>query len=364
MEHNKWLLLLLCLFLFQNSNSNNASDKGNVDLTYYTIEDFKSIDKVDAHVHLRTESPDFANLSNELNFRVLTLNTDEDPGIETQNRFAIQQVQAFPKVISCATTISVAEWDSDNWEKNTIANLEKSFSTGAVAVKLYKNIGMELRDKKGNLIMISNSKFDSVIDFIVKQNIPIVGHFGEPKNCWLPVEEMTVNGDKGYYTRHPEFHMYLHPHFPSYEDQLNARNEMLDKHHGLTFIGAHLGSLEWSLDSLGLFLDNHPNAFVDMAARLSHLQLHAQKDWQKTHDFFINYQDRILYGTDLIIDERMEGYDMKKKVLNKWIADWTFLTSDEELSSRSFDGMFNGLKLPRGVIDKIYRINAEAAFFQ
>lgn len=362
MRFTKCYLLLVCIFLFGSCNSNTVFEDKSSNLTYYIIEEFKFIDKIDAHVHIRTADSTFAIFSKENNFRLLTVNTDEDPGIEQQNECAIQQAHTFPEVVSYATTFSVENWDSDNWESETIAYLKESFSMGATAVKIYKNIGMELKDRHGNLIMINHSRFDPIIDFIVKENIPIIGHFGEPKNCWLPIDEMTIKGDKGYFTRHPKFHMYLHPEFPSYEDQVNARNEMLDKHPGLLFIGAHLGSLEWSLDSLATFLDKYPDASVDLAARLSHIQLHAQKDWQKTHDFFVKYQDRIIYGTDIIIKEGMEGHEIKTKVLGKWINDWTFLCSNEELVSNSFEGAFRGLKLPKAVIDKIYNSNAAKAF--
>jgi hypothetical protein len=364
MKYNKYCLWLVCIFLFENCNSNKVSDNGESESTYYTIEDFKSISKIDAHVHIRTGDSAFAILAKEHNFRLLTLNTDEDPGIEIQNEFAIQQVQAFPEVVFYATTISVTDWGSDSWEKETIAYLKNSFSRGAVAVKLYKNIGMELKDKYGNLIMVSDSTFDPIINFIVKEHIPLIGHFGEPKNCWLAIDSMTINGDRSYYKRHPEFHMYLHPQYPSYEDQLNAKNEMLDKHPDLKFIGAHLGSLEWNLDSLAAHLDKYSEASVDMAARLSHIQLHAQKNWQKTQDFFIKYQDRILYGTDLIINEKMEAQEIREKVVDKWVSDWTFLSTNEEMVSASFEGIFKGLQLPKGVLDKIYRTNAEKAFLQ
>lgn len=362
MKHN-YSLLFICLFFFGNCNQDKVPHERSSESTYYTSKDFKSIHKIDAHVHIRTEDSAFASFSKENNFRVITLSTDEAPGIEVQNEFAIQQLQAFPEVVFYATTFSVIGWDHENWGEKTIAYLKKSFSIGAVAVKLYKNIGMELKDKDGNFIMISDLKFDPIIDFMAKESMPLIGHFGEPKNCWLAIDEMTINGDKGYYKRHPEFHMYLHPQYPSYEDQLTARNEMLDKHPHLKFIGAHLGSLEWSLDSLAGYLDRFPEAVVDMAARVSHIQLHAKRNWQKTHAFFVKYQDRLLYGTDLIIDERMETSEMKTKVLDKWIADWAFFSSDEEMFSTSFEGGFKGLKLPKQIIDKLYRTNAETLFF-
>jgi hypothetical protein len=96
--------------------------------------------------------------------------------------------------------------------------------------------------------MIDDPRFDRILDFIEKNDITVIGHLGEPKNCWLPVDQMTIAGDKNYFTANPGYHMYLHPEFPSYEAQINARDNMLRKHPGLRFVGAHLGSLEWNVD--------------------------------------------------------------------------------------------------------------------
>ncbi|MBA4141291.1 MAG: amidohydrolase family protein [Segetibacter sp.] len=74
---------------------------------------------------------------------------------------------------------------------------------------------------------------------------------------------------------------------------------MLEKHPDLKFIGAHLGSLEWSIEELAKRLDKFPNMAVDMAARLSGLQYLAVTNWRGVRDFFIKYQDRLIYATDL-----------------------------------------------------------------
>ena len=191
--------------------------------------------------------------------------------------------------------------------------LKDSFSKGAIAVKVWKNIGMELKDNDNNFVMIDHPKFEPVFDFLVKNNIPLIGHLGEPKNCWLPVEKMTVQGDVNYFSTHPKYHMYLHPEYPSYEDQVNARDRMLEKHPGLQFIGAHLGSLEWSVDELAKRLDKFPDMAVDTASRISHLQYQAKTNWQKIHDFCIKYQDRIIYGTDIIINEVKDPEEIKNR---------------------------------------------------
>ncbi len=215
------------------------------DPQYYTMADFKTVEKYDAHVHVNTYKNTFLKQAEEDNFRLVTINWDDandPPPMEEQQQFALHQIKAFPDRIAYATTFSVRNFNNDNWQEQTIAYLKNSFEHGAIAVKIYKVIGMSLRDKNGKLVMIDDPRFDPVIDFIVKNNIPVLGHLGEPKNCWLPLDKMTIKGDQSYFRENPKYHMYLHPEFPPYEDQIRARDHMLEKHPDLQFIGAHLGS--------------------------------------------------------------------------------------------------------------------------
>jgi len=212
--------------------------------------DFKTVEKYDVHVHVNTAKETLLKQAEEDNFRLITINWDDvndPPPMEEQQKFAIQQISAFPGRIAYATTFSIRNFNDDNWEEQTISYLKNSFDQGAIAVKIYKVIGMSLRDKNNKLVMIDDPRFDPIMNFIVENKIPVIGHLGEPKNYWLPVEQMTIKKDKSYFTENPKYHMYLHPEFPSYEEQIAARDHMLEKHPGLKFIGAHLGSLEWSV---------------------------------------------------------------------------------------------------------------------
>lgn len=139
-----------------------------------------------------------------------------------------------------------------------------------------------VRDKNDKFIMIDDPKFDTIFDNLEKKGMPVCGH---------------------HFKEHPQYHMFLHSDFPSYEDQIRARDNILGKHPDLCFMGAHLGSLGWSVDELARFFDKFPNASVDLAARICH-------------------------------------------------------TTDEPMTSWEVDGNFKGLKLPEEVITKIYYKNA------
>lgn len=325
-------------------------------IAYYSLEDFSRVKKFDVHIHINTPQTTFIKLAEKDNFRFLDIVDDRPFGIPRakQEEIAVQHLRNYPKQMAFATTFSVAGWGNPNWSLSTLDSLKQSFKHGAKAVKIWKNIGMDLRDKNGKFVMVDDPRLDPILDYLEQQHIPLIGHNGEPKDCWLPLDQMTFSAD--YYGSHPEYHMYLHPEYPSYMDQINARDNMLKKHPKLAFIGAHLGSLEWSLDELAKRLDSYPNMRVDLS-RMSNLQLHALQNWQKTHDFFLKYQERLVYGTDQAINPATDLAKLEQQVEGTWLRDWKFFVTNDTQSLKGF-GELKGLKLPKAVIDKIYYSNA------
>lgn len=327
---------------------------------YYTMEDYSRIEKIDTHIHLNAENPVLAELAKADNFRLLDVSVDVPsyPSVEEQERLSLAQIQQNPDRVKYITAFTLNELDSTGWSDKIISQLTKSFDKGALGIKLWKNIGMTYRNADSTFIMVDDPRLDPVINFVISQDKTVMGHIGEPKNCWLPLEEMSVNNDRNYFKEHPQYHMYLHPEYPSYEDQINARDRFLEKHPDMRFVGAHLGSLEWDVDELAKRLDKFPNMAVDMAARISHLQHQTTTDRDKVRNFFIKYKDRLIYATDSGIspDSNFEG--VKKRVHETWLDDWRYFVTDEVMTAEEVDGEFRGLKLPKEVINKIFHDNA------
>jgi len=345
----------------------NASAEEDQKSGFYSMGDFTSVEKYDTHVHLNVFDSTFIKQAQEDNFRLLTVNVDVNgngayPGVQKQRDIAQSLVKAFPDRLAFSTAFNLDNWGTDQWQPQTLAYLENSFKMGSIAVKIWKNIGMDLKDKNGKFVMIDDPRFDPVIDFIEKKNITLIGHLGEPRNAWLPVEEMTVANDKSYFTNYPKYHMYKFPQNPTYEEEVDARDRMLAKHPNLRFVGAHLGSLEWSVDELAKRLDKFPNMAVDMAARIPHLQYQAVENRQKVYDFMVKYQDRLIYATDHGVDVKSDFEEVNQSAHETRLSDWEFFATDQLMSGKSFEGEFKGLKLPKVVIDKIYRHNAEKWF--
>jgi alpha-galactosidase len=329
---------------------------------YYSEEDFQSVQKIDSHVHIKCGDGTFEKQAEKDNFLLITLSVDHSDSLNIRKRqdLALSSVHNYPGRVFYGPSFyfDTAGWGTDDWAGKVIASLEKDISAGAVCVKIWKNIGMSERDRSGKIIMVDDPKLDPVIEFIKSKGLPIAGHLGEPRNCWLPLDQMTVSSDSSYFAQNPQYHMFIHPEYPSYEDQINARDNLLKKNPDLVFIGCHLGSLEWNVDSLASRLDRYPNMAVDMTARICHLQYQSAQDRKRVRDFIIKYQDRLLYGTDSEYGCSDNPEDFKKDLHNTWINDWKYFVTDSEMASDLFKGKFQGLKLPEEVVNKIYSENA------
>jgi predicted TIM-barrel fold metal-dependent hydrolase len=365
------LLCGLAFFLAQCTQSksekataNQEPDAGRSTAQYYGPDDFATVRKFNSHVHLKVYDTIFINQAAKDNFRLLNVNvaSPSSPSVAQQQEVARQLVKAKPRDIFYATTFSLDNYNDPDWQQKTLAYLKDSFAKGAIGVKVWKNIGLALKDPQGKFVMIDDPKFDPIFDLIEKNGLTLIGHIGEPRNAWLPVEKMTVAGDKKYFSAHPQYHMYLHPEYPSHEEIIRARDHMLTKHPNLRFVGAHLGSLEWDVDELAKRLDQFPNMAVDMAERVSHFQYQAVTNWQQVHDFFIKYQDRLIYATDEGVNGNKNPGQVSQEAHENWLRHWKFFTSGEKMKVPKVEKEFMGLRLPREVVDKIYRRNAEKWF--
>jgi Amidohydrolase len=329
----------------------------------YSMVDFASVRKFDSHVHINVTDTAFVDQARADNFELLSINVDypDFPKLADQRSAALAQLQLDPERVHWATTFSMQGFGSPGWADQVGASIAADAQRGAKAVKIWKNVGMSEREN-GKLIMLDDPRISPIADRVQQAGLALIGHQGEPHNCWLPLEEMTTDNDREYFANHPQYHMYLHPEMPSYEDQIGARDRFVAAHPGLRFVGAHLGSLEYDVDRIAAFLDRFPNANVDMAARMSQVQYQSVRDYERVRSFFIKYQDRLLYGTDLTLNPGEDLQEFKRSAHQAWMSDWRYLATGETQRVDVIKADAKGLALPRAVIDRIYYKNARRVF--
>ncbi len=360
------LLLVALAACGESAAPSSAARPAPADDLPYAIEDFARVPKFDAHVHANTTQPALLEQAQADGFELLSINVDypDFPTITEQRAAALALAQAEPSRFHWATTFSMQGFGSPGWAAAVEEDVGGAVAQGAVAVKIWKNVGMIEKDADGALVMLDHPALAPVAERIRALDVALVGHQGEPHNCWLPLEQMTTENDREYFRNHPQYHMYLHPEQPSYEDQMAARDRFVAAHPGLRFVGAHMASLEYDVDRLGAFLDRFPDATVDLAARMSQVQYQSVRDRERVRDFFIRHQDRILYGTDLTQDPASDPAEFKASAHAVRTSDWRYLATGESQRVDMIDADVPGLALPRGVIDKIYHANARRVFLR
>jgi len=332
-----------------------------------TPEDLQAMAKIDAHAHLVGNG-----LDDEALVPVLERHAMRWISIcwlESEESFARQAVagrrfaSAHPDRFSWITTFPLEGFGDDSWTRRAVAAVEDGLAAGAIGVKVWKNVGMELKDADGRYVMIDDPRFDPVLERVRTLGMTLTAHIGEPLNAWLPLDEMTVAADRAYFGTHPEYHGLQRPDMPGYREQVASRDRMLERHPGLRVVGCHLGSLEYDVREVADRLDRFPSFAVDLSGRVCHLQ--AQQSGV-VREFLVTYQDRILYGTDMGWHggaatgseraEHLRGMDAR------YLADYRYFAGAGVVDAPEVGpgARCEALALPDRVLEKIFRANALA----
>jgi len=261
----------------------------------------------------------------------------------------------YKKLVSETKSDHVFHFVSFNWRRSRASDdfgpamardLEEIAKAGAIGIKLWKNLGLTEKDHSGKLIALDDARLDPVWDVCAKYRLTIAMHTADPPAFFHPIdahnERIVELG------RRPEW-SFSAAEFPKFDEVMAGRDRLFTRRKDLRFVALHFGEFANDLKKAADMLDRHPNVSVDMAARIDELG----RQPVATRNFFIKYQDRILYGTDGLPDfEKIRIY-------------WRFLeTSDEHFDYYPANGKpkglwkIYGLNLPDTVLRKIYFQNA------
>ncbi len=315
---------------------------------------------IDAHIHYGDDAPSLLALLDELDIKLLNISLVHSVALGWRAQAGVYAGlhQHYPERFAWCTTISLPDFDDPDYAKRAIEILASDFELGAVACKVWKNIGMEVLKPDGSFLMIDDDIFRPIFDFIAAQGRTVLLHMAEPLACWLPLDERSPH--YSYYSRNPQWHMFNRSDVPSHAALIAARDRMVAAHPDLRVVGAHLASLEHDVSEVAARLDQYPNFAVDISARLGDLAL---QDSGVVRRFFLDYQDRILFGTDVVMRRRPSALpDAERQAAIDDLAQtyklhFAYLETAQNLTVRGIQTQ--GLDLPEDVLHKIYRTNAE-----
>ncbi len=325
-------------------------------LTGSRLADFTSLEPIDAHTHVYASGPDFLGTLARLHMHVLDILYIDDTypyrsptGAERHDALAF--VSGNPARAQLDTTFDPFRLTAPDFAEAAIAGLHHDYAQGAVGVKIWKNVGMEITDASGQYIMPDDARLDPIYRDAIAQHKTLTLHTAEPDEAWGSGKLSSYY--LPYYSAHPEWDMSKHPGAPSKDRILAARDHLLAQYPDLRVVGAHLGSQDMRLDELSEILDRYPNFAVDTAARIMSL---VDQPRDQVRAFVLRYQDRIIYGTDLHFYPDSADNIVAMSWLKLYALDWRYFSTDDRfyyLGTR-----VEGLKLPRSVLQKLYHDNA------
>jgi predicted TIM-barrel fold metal-dependent hydrolase len=240
------------------------------------------------------------------------------------------------------TNVDFNGLDEPGWAERAIAELDKDVAAGARGLKIYKNLGMDLKDSQGRRVPTNDPRLDPVWKRCGELGIPVLIHTGDPAPFWQPKdkdnERLLELIERPERWRDPAK-------YPPWEQIMTEQHDLFARHRGTTFINAHLGWLGNDLARLGALLDRLPNVYTEIGAVLAELG----RQPRAARDFFLRYQDRIMFGKDAWAPAE---YHVYFRVLE---------TADEYFDyyrRRHAFWKMNGLDLPDEVLKKVYYKNA------
>ena len=218
---------------------------------------------------------------------------------------------------------------------------------GAEGLKIWKGLGLQVRDQDDRLVDVDDARLATVWEAAGELDLPIVIHVADPVAFFDPVDETNERWEE--LGNHPEW-AFTSPPFPPFKHILDGLAALVTRHPRTTFIGAHVGCYAENLTWVGELLERCPNFYVDISARISELG----RQPYSARRFFLNYADRILFGSDMGPDP--EAYRIIYRFLETEDEYFNYNAAPIPMQGRWY---IHGLSLPEDVLEKVYYRNAE-----
>lgn len=245
------------------------------------------------------------------------------------------------------------------------ALLRKAHAQGARGLKIAKVLGLGLRKSDGQRIPVDDPALDPVFEAAGDLGMPVAIHTGDPEAFWLPPDERNPRRDE--LAAHPGWALHDKD-VPSFDALLAELERRIARHPSTTFISVHFGNAAERPEHVATMLRKYPNLYIDTAARIPELGRHPS---DRMRAFFIEFQDRILYGSDLGVGPEptplflgSQGPRAPTAAERELFFSATrryFETSDREFAHPTpiqGNWKISGIALPRQVLQKVYRDNA------
>jgi predicted TIM-barrel fold metal-dependent hydrolase len=250
--------------------------------------------------------------------------------------------------------VTFAQWDGSvvsehlDFGERLGAQVREALDDGARGLKVWKDLGLHLRDPGGRLVMPDDPRLDEVWDACADAGVPLLIHTGDPLAFFEPLDEHNERLEE--LLEHPDWWFGDRSRFPAFDELTDRFESLVARRPDVTFIGAHAGGLAEDLARLDRMLGAYPNLYVDLAARIAELG----RVPRATAATIERHADRFLFGSDGVPPTSEE-----------YASAFGFLESADEHVPYSPEPLppqgrwaISGLDLPVDVLEQAYEGNA------
>ncbi|MBI5495797.1 MAG: amidohydrolase family protein [Deltaproteobacteria bacterium] len=320
------------------------------------------LERIDVHVH--TQAPLYG----------LALKILEESGVASMVNLSggppgptlVQSLEAavrFPGRVAVCTNLEGRHIRAEDFGARMAADVGMAVRMGAACLKIPKGLGLGITDPAGRLLAIDDQRLAPVWEMAGKTGTPVFIHVGDPAAFWQPVTPANERYDE--LRLNPDW-SYAGADVPSRARLLEQSEHVLAAHRGTVFVGVHFGNDPESVAATAERMRRHPNLWIDTAARVGEI---GRQPRELLQAFFTEFQDRVMFGTDLGVTEGglMLGAPGEREpqwsdALVFFRAHWRFFeTLDRNLEHPTpIQGRWKvqGIGLPREVQAKFYAGNA------
>jgi predicted TIM-barrel fold metal-dependent hydrolase len=244
--------------------------------------------------------------------------------------------------------IDWSQWESEGnrFAEWAASRLRVQKERGTQGLKVWKNLGLRIHDHQGQLVKVDDMRLAPIWETAGELGLPVLIHVADPVAFFDPLDPTNERWEELH--ANPDWH-FPSPPFPAFMEIMNQLAALVKRHPRTIFIGAHVGCYAENLAWVGKLLDQAPNFYVDISARIAELG----RQPYTARRFFIDYADRILFGMDLAAETAL------------YRLHYRFLETDDEYFDYSFEEVppsgrwkIYGLNLPDPVLEKVYALNA------
>jgi predicted TIM-barrel fold metal-dependent hydrolase len=211
------------------------------------------------------------------------------------------------------------------------ASLRASAAAGAKGLKVWKDLGLSVRDARGALVLPDDERLAPVWETAGELGLPVLIHTADPVafEWWFG-----------------------HGGVPSYDALMEAFVNLVARHPRTTFIGAHVCSASEDLQRVAGWLRELPNLHCDIGARLAELG----RQPRAAARFIAEFPDRVLFGTDAFPPARGD-YELHVRALETADEHFAYSPDPDEPGGQG-RWRISGLALEPQLLPALYAENA------